>query len=113
MTEIIRIIASLFMITFTCFSFSWLIRLRRDFGKQKALMMHMNATLFGIKIRQDIDTMQEMKAHMQHCVDEEDFENAEKLKKLIVKQAKSIENQLEMFRKVYGDICDINVEVIK
>lgn len=110
---ILGIISYLFMTAFVCISFYFLSVMRRDIRRIRSMMIHMNATVFGIKIRQDINSLQEMQQHLKQCADEEDYENAEKLKNLIHNQVESIENQVELFRNAFGEFCDIKLEIIK
>ena len=114
MTELILcIISNLFIVSFVCISFYFLSTMRRDMRRFKSLMIQMNAMLFGLKIKQDLEGLNNLQHHLQQCVDSEDFENAKKLKKVIEEQTEHLTEQLSMFKKMYGDICDINVDIVK
>lgn len=114
MTELILcIISNLFIVSFVCISFYFLSTMRRDIRRSKSMMVRMNAMIFGLKIKQDLEGLNKLQTRLLGCVQNEDFENAKRLKKVIEEQTENLTEQLAMFKEMYGDICDINIDLAK
>ena len=108
--SVLSIIGSLIMTVYVCLCFIWLRQMRRDTNNGKKLLVHMNALLFGMKIRSDIDLINEMNQRLRKYVEEEEFESAARMKQLLEKHVGQVESELENFKETFGNVIDINIE---
>lgn len=112
--KIISIIISSIIYSLIIGYFSYYVAsMRHDVRKMMKLMQNTQAILLGMKIRDDLKLIEEMKRDLRICVENEEFEDAEKLKSLIRTHADNLTEQIELYNKTFGDIANINIEIIK
>lgn len=111
--QLLSIISSLLMSAFVGASSCFLYKVYRSIRLQHILLRHQTALLTGIKIRQDIDMLETIQRELNYCVEKEEFERAEYLKKLYEKQIHEVSKQIKTFNDEFGDVTNINLETIR
>ena len=100
------------MTFFVSYTFNRLRRLDKIIGFIYIHQKHSIALQVAMKIRSDIDMLDTMRRKLNRCLKNEDFEAAEKLKSLIAKHMESMVSQIQSFKEDFGDIADIDIEII-
>ena len=91
------------MTFFACYAF---IRLRRmgsdifDMGDEIHTML---AIAVGEHIRKDVEELNSMKERFDELLEEERFEDASRLKKIIEQQEHVVEQSIDRFKKAFGE----------
>ena len=101
------------MTFFVGYSFIRLRKLGDTIHTMSSLQRQMVALLMGMKLRSDMETADDMKRTLNRMIKNEDFEGAERMKEIIVKHTDSMLKLISAFKENFGDIADIDIEIIK
>lgn len=88
-------------------------RLSRDVKNEAHALVSLSVLMNGMKIRQDLAELDNLRQNMREAIEHEDFEAAKKLGKLVDQQRGIVEDELNSFNKRYGDIAEISVTRVK
>ena len=69
--------------------------------------------LMAMKLKSDQDQLNEMKRVLEMLIEEEHFEDAERMKKAIQEQAETVRRQVDMFKEHFGDVAELNITNVK
>ena len=91
----------------------------RYFRRQQDDIDHINRTLhllmgisMGEHLRQNVDELNDMKERLEELVEEDRYEDAQRLKQIIDEQERSVKEQIDKFRDTFGEDT-VRVEVTK
>lgn len=94
---------------FTYFAFGKMIRLLKDIKDMKHTLAVTASLTMGMHVKSSIAELNDMKRTLRHLIEDERFEEAEKLQDLIVKAEKNAKETIEKMNSVFGDIAEIHV----
>lgn len=100
--------------TFAFFAFSRLKRQEEDLCGMKIVTAKTLALVTAGHLQRSFETLNEMKETLRDLIEDERFEEAEDLKKTIVKMEHCAMRELERFKENFGEDCvDIKVTSIR
>lgn len=106
--HLVTIVAYVFLIALCITTF-------RYFRRQQDDIDHINRTLhilMGEHLRQNVDELNDMKERLEELVEEDRYEDAQRLKQIIDEQERSVKEQIDKFRDTFGEDT-VKVEVTK
>lgn len=100
---IVTIIANCFLTWFAITAWFALRRLNRDFAGMKRAMAIVTTITMGEHVKSNFEQLNEMKVTFHMLVENEQYDEAEELKKAIAKMELGAEHALKEFKDLYGD----------
>ena len=94
---------------FTYFAFGKMFRLQKDIKDMKHTLAVNTALTMAMHVKSSIVELNEMKRTLRHLIEDERFEEAEKLQDLIVKTEKNAKETIEQMNSAFGDIAEIHL----
>ena len=110
---IVTIIANCFLTWFAITAWLELHRLKRNLTGMERAMAVVTTITMGNHIKDSFEQLNEMKAAFRQLVEEERYEEAERLKAAIANAERNVEQSLKKFKDICGDSCDIVVTKVK
>lgn len=110
---IVAIIANGALTYFAITAWFELRRLKRDFTGMKRAMSIVTTITMGEHVKSNLDQLNEMKETFIKLVEEERYEEAERLKAAIAKVERNAKAAMERFEDICGDRCEIIVTKLK
>ena len=93
-------------------AFFMLRRLNNEIIEMRAAVFRVMAIVSAMHIKQVFDHIADMKKMLRDCIQAEQFEEAKRINDIIASQAEASKEEIENFKKLFGDIADINVEEV-
>ena len=112
--EILRI--TLFVVSTVCYgaiifftlrAYRRLQRQQEDMKELKFVSFRVFAIVSALKLQVELDMIAKMKQAMKDCIEQEDFEEATRLKELIDRQEKQATQLVKEFKDAFGGMFEI------
>ena len=97
---------------FTYFAFGKMFRLQKDIKDIKHTLAMTASLVMSMHVKASIAELNDMKRTLQRLIEEEKFEEAEKLRELISKAEKTAMETIEQMNSAFGNIAEIHVTKI-
>jgi uncharacterized membrane protein len=86
-----------------------LYRMQKDVKDMKHTLAVTGTLVMSMHVKSSIVELNDMKRTLRHLIEDEQFEEAEKLQNLIVKAEKNAMETIEKMNSAFGDIAEIHV----
>lgn len=110
---IVTIIANCFLTWFAITAWFELRRMKRNLTGMERAMAVVTTITMGNHVKDSFEQLNEMKAAFHQLVEEEQYEEAERLKAAIANAERNVEQSLKKFKDIFGDSCEIVVTKVK
>ena len=111
--NIMAIIANCFLTWFAITAWFELRRMKRKLTGMERAMTVVTTITMGNHVKDSFDQLNEMKETFNHLVENEQYEEAERLKAAITKVEQNAKAAMEHFKDICGDNCEIIVTKVK
>ena len=111
--SITAIVANAAMTFFAAFAFTSLRRLRKDVDSMGHGVAITTTLVMGSHVRENFEEVTRMKEAFNRLVENEQYEEAQKLRDAIEKAERAAKASLERFRKTCGGIAEITVAGVR
>lgn len=110
---IVTIIANCFLTWFAITAWFELRRMKHNLTGMERAMAVVTTITMGNLVKDSFEQLNEMKAAFHQLVEEEQYEEAERLKAAIANAERNVEQSLKKFKDIFGDSCEIVVTKVK
>ena len=111
--QILNIILSIMAIIANCFLTWFAITAWFELRRMKRAMAVVTTITMGNHVKDSFEQLNEMKAAFHQLVEEERYEEAERLKAAIANAERNAEHALKKLKDICGDSCEIVVTKVK
>lgn len=110
---IVAVIANAAMTYFAITAWFELRRLKRDFAGMKRAMAVVTTITTANHVKDSFDQLNDMKETFNQLVEDEQYEEAERLKTAITDAERNAKAAMKLFKDICGDSCDVVVTKVK
>lgn len=110
---IVTIIANCFLTWFAITAWFELRRMKRNLTGMERAMAVVTTITMGNHVKDSFEQLNEIKAAFHQLVEEEQYEEAERLKDAIAKVERNAKAAMEQFKNICGDSCEVVVTKVK
>ena len=111
--SIMAIIANCFLAWFAITAWFELRRMKRDFAGVKRAMVVTTTITVANHVKDSFDQLNDMKETFNQLVEDEQYEEAERLKAAITDAERNAKAATKLFKDICGDSCDVVVTKVK
>jgi hypothetical protein len=111
--NIMAIIANCFLTWFAVSAWFELRRMKRDFAGVKRAMVVTTTITVANHVKDSFDQLNDMKETFNQLVEDEQYEEAERLKAAITDAERNAKAATKLFKDICGDSCDVVVTKVK
>ena len=110
---IVAVIANAAMTYFAITAWFELRRMKRDFAGVKRAMVVTTTITVANHVKDSFDQLNDMKETFNQLVEDEQYEEAERLKAAITDAERNAKAATKLFKDICGDSCDVVVTKVK
>ena len=110
---IVAVIANAAMTYFAITAWFELRRMKRDFAGVKRAMVVTTTITAANHVKDSFDQLNDMKETFNQLVEDEQYEEAERLKAAITDAERNAKAATKLFKDICGDSCDVVVTKVK
>ena len=110
---IVAVIANAAMTYFAITAWFELRRMKRDFAGVKRAMVVTTTITVANHVKDSFDQLNDMKETFNQLVEDEQYEEAERLKSAITDAERNAKAATKLFKDICGDSCDVVVTKVK
>ena len=111
--NIMAIIANCFLTWFAVSAWFELRRMKRDFAGVKRAMVVTTTITVANHVKDSFEQLNDMKETFNQLVEDEQYEEAERLKAAITDAERNAKAATKLFKDICGDSCDVVVTKVK
>lgn len=110
---IVAVIANAAMTYFAITAWFELRRMKRDFAGVKRAMVVVTTITVANHVKDSFEQLNDMKETFSQLVEDEQYEEAERLKAAITDAERNAKATMKLFKDICGDSCDVVVTKVK